>query len=551
MERLSRAEQRLLEAASVAGLEFSSAEVAAAIEREEVNTEDQCEDLARRQQFLRPAGMNEWPDGMVAARYGFRHAVYQALWQERVKAGRWRRYHQLIGERKERGYGNRADEIAAELALHFEQGRDYHRAVQYYQAAGNRAWQRSGNVETIAHLSKGLELLKTLPDTPERTEQELLLQITLGPALMATRGYAAPEVENTYARARELCRQVGETPQLVPVLLGLWRFDIVRAELRTARELGGQMLAIAQRVQDPAIFLEAHLILGATLLALGEFVSAQGHLEKSLALYNPQQHRSHAVRYGLDPKVGGLSRLAEALWFLGYPDHARRKSDEALTLARELAHPFSLAYALSFAGELHQHYRERPLVREQAEAMIVLATEQDFPVWRTWGTVLRSWALTGQGQREKESAHIQQGVVAGRAMTRGFLAHFFILLADAYGQVEQAEAGLNLLAEALTVVSQTEDRRHEAELYRLKGELTLQSSVQSLGSSVKTSEKSKVKSQQGARDWGLGAGSLSPQAPSLKPQVPSGVVREAEGCFLKAIESLNVNKRSRGNCAQR
>ena len=194
--------------------------------------------------------MSEWPDGTVTTRYGFRHALYQEVLYERVPAGRRIGLHRRIGEREEAAYGERAREIAAELAMHFERGRDYGRAVQYLQQAGENASRRSANVEASNYLTKGLELLKTLPDTPERAQQELTLQIALGVSLMATKGYAAPEVEKAYTRARELCRQVGETPQLFPVLWGLWSFYNTRAELQTARELGEQLLSLAQSVQD-------------------------------------------------------------------------------------------------------------------------------------------------------------------------------------------------------------------------------------------------------------------------------------------------------------
>jgi predicted ATPase len=205
MERLPSREQRVLEAASVAGFEFSAAEVAAGLTADDVATEEQCERLVRQQQFLRPAGVSEWPDGTVATRYEFRHAVYQSLWQERVKAGRWRRYHQLIGERKEAAYGERANEIAAELALHFEQGGDYRKAIRYYHQAARTALTRSANAEAIAQLTKGLTLLERVPNILERPKQELALRITFGDVLRQAKGFGAPEVEQAYARAQALC----------------------------------------------------------------------------------------------------------------------------------------------------------------------------------------------------------------------------------------------------------------------------------------------------------------------------------------------------------
>ncbi|MBI3799389.1 MAG: AAA family ATPase [Deltaproteobacteria bacterium] len=276
-ERLSPEEQRVLEVASVAGVEFSAAAVAAAVETEISEVEEKCEGLARRAQFLRASGESEWPDGTVAARYRFLHALYQEVLYGRVTAGRRQRLHQRIGEREETAYGTQAKELATELAMHFERGRDYQRAVQYLQQAGENAQRRSAHREAINHLTKGLELLQILPDTPQRSQHELVLQTTLGPSLISTKGYGVPEVERAYTRARELCRQVGETPQLFPMLLGLLIFYTVRAEYQTARELGERCLSLAQRVQDPALITATQSVLPIILLFLGEFAVARAH----------------------------------------------------------------------------------------------------------------------------------------------------------------------------------------------------------------------------------------------------------------------------------
>src|SRR5262249_16153948 len=271
-----------------------------------------CEELVRREHFLRASETAEWPDETVTARYGFLHALYQEVLYHRLTARRRQRLHQQIGEREEKGYGERAREIAAELALHFERGRDYRRAVRYLQQAGENASRRSAYVEATDLLTKGLELLKALPDIPERTQQELTLQIALSTPLIVIEGYAAPEVEQALTRARELCQQVGETPRLFQVLEGLYTFHANRAEFQTARELGEQLLTLAQREQDLALLEVAHLCLGATLFRLGELISAREHLEQSIALYDPRKHSLQASPY----KVFSLSYLAWVLWVL-------------------------------------------------------------------------------------------------------------------------------------------------------------------------------------------------------------------------------------------
>jgi predicted ATPase len=268
------------------------------------------------------------------------------------------------------------------------------------------------------------------------------MQTTIGPVLMAVKGFGSPDTERAYARARELCQQVGETPQLFPVLHGLWRFYMVRAELQTTRELAEQLFSLAQRVQDPALLLEAHRVLGLTIYWLGEMAPARAHLEQGTALYDPQQHRSHAFVYGQDPGVACRCLAAWPIWVLGYPDQALQSIHEALTLAQELAHPFSLVYALNMAVLVHHFRREVQAVQERAEALIGLSTEQGFPMWLAYGTIMRGWALTAQGEEAEGIDQMRQGLVAHRATGAELQRPYFLsLLAEAYGKVGQPEEG--------------------------------------------------------------------------------------------------------------
>ena len=314
----------------------------------------------------------------------------------------------------------------------------------------------------------------TLPDTLERARQELDVQTTLGPALMAVKGFASLDTERAYARARELCQQVGETPQLFPALHGLWLFYMFRAELQTTRELAEQLLSLAQRAQDTAFLLEAHRVLGPTMFWLGDLASARAHTEQGMALYDPQHHRSQAFVYGQDPDIICRCFAAKSIWMLGYPDQALQRIHEALTLAQELTHPFSLAIALTFVAVVHQYRREVQSAQERAEALIALSTEQGFPHWLAYGNILRGWALTRQGEGTEGIAQIHQGLAAYSAV-RGNLQqpYFLAMLAEAYGKVGQPEEALTVLVEALAIVDNTGERYWEAELHRRKGELVL------------------------------------------------------------------------------
>jgi predicted ATPase len=408
------------------------------------------------------------------ATYTFKHALIQeAAYQSLLRSTR-QQYHQRIAQVLAERFSETAETQPELLAHHFTEAGLYEQALGYWQRAGQLAIKRSSPAEAISHLTMGLEVLSTLPVTPEHTQHELLLQHDLGTSLMAIKGYAAPEVESPLSRARELCQQVGETPQLFPVLWGLWAFYLVRAELQTARELGEQLMHLAQSVHDPALVLEAHYALGHTLFWLGELDSATRHFEQSLALYDPQQHSSLVFLYGEDARVTSLSFLSWALWFLGYPDQALRMSYEAVTIARELSHAYSLAFALLFPTRLHQLRREIQATQERAEELTALSNEQGFAFWAALATILRGWALTEQGQREEGMVQLHQGL-ATYASTGARLpqASLLALRVEVCGKARQAEEELRVVAEALAAAHQSGEACYEAELYRLKGELLL------------------------------------------------------------------------------
>jgi tetratricopeptide (TPR) repeat protein len=514
IHRLSAEEQRLLEVASVAGIEFSATTVAAGVEAEVEVAEERCTQLARREFFLRTSGSSEWPDGTVAARYSFLHSLYQEVLYERLPAGRRQWLHQRIGERTEQGYGDRAREVAAELAMHFERGRDSRKAIRYLQQAGENALRRSAHQEAIDHFTKGLALLKTLPDTPERAQQELRLQASLNAPLWVVKGWSAPEVKQIMDRAWELCQQVDETQPIIPdVLSQLAVFHLVRGELPQAHEWSAQCLSLAQQQHDWEVVLRAHLLSGQVVLYLGEFTQARTHVEQSLFLC--KQFDFRAFIHMQDPEVDCLHYAAQALWYLGYPDQALSRTHEGLTLARELAPPFGIAISLGFVAEMHSLRREWALTQAQAEEMLAITTEHAFPVYLAIGLYLRGWALAEQGQLEEGLAQMQQGITAFCATGAGLaLAWRLAGMAQVYGKMGQPEEGLRVLAEALEIVTATHERHHEAEIYRLKGELLLAQEGKSQNAKVKT-RKSKV----------------------TNPPIPApNLQEEAEACFLKAIE---------------
>jgi predicted ATPase len=424
------------------------------------------------------------------AKYMFKHALIQdAAYASLLKRTR-HQYHQQIAQMLEAEFPETVEAEPELVAHHYTEAGLNEQAFGYWLQAGKRAAQRSANVEAINHLTKGLEVLMTLPDTLERARQELDLQTTLGPVLMAVKGQSSQDTERAYARARELCQQVGETPQLFPVLHGLFRFYMVRAELQTTRDLAEQLLSLAQRAEDPALLLEAHRVMGQTMFWLGELAASRAHLEQGMALYDPQQHRSHAFVYGQDPGVACRSFAVRAIWVLGYPDQALQNIDEALNQAQELTHPFSLVYALAMATVVHSFRREAQAVQERAEAVIAVSTEHGFPFWLAFGMILRGWVFTAQGRGAEGIAQIHQGLAAYRATGAEVDTPYFLsLLAEAYGKVGQPEEGLSVLVKALAIVDSTGGRHWEAELHRQKGELLLMQKGQKVGEAEECFQK--------------------------------------------------------------
>jgi predicted ATPase len=406
------------------------------------------------------------------ATYSFKHALVQdAAYQSLLKSRR-QQLHARIGTVLEERFPEVAEARPEILARHCAEAGLVGKAIAYSHRAARQAVARSAMVEAIAQLQQGLGMLAGLPDDVARRRQELELQTTLGVPLIAVRGMAAPEVERAYARARELCLQVGDAPRLSSVLFGLWWFYEVRADLRTARELAEQLLDMARRRDDPADLVQAHRAMGHTLLWLGEFEPALAHFERAIALYDPRQHRSLAFTSGQEPGVLARGFASHVLWYLGYPDRALATMREALSLAREVAYPFSLAFALDHGAWLHHYRREAAETREAAEEDVGFSGEQGFPFFLAQGTILRGWALAEQGQDAEGTAEMHRGLAAHEATGALLIRPYWLsLLARTHGRSGRAGDGLRVLDEASAM---THDQHvWEAELHRLTGELLL------------------------------------------------------------------------------
>jgi tetratricopeptide (TPR) repeat protein len=469
--------------------------------------------------------------------------MYQNVLYERLPVGRRVKLHRLIGERGEEVYGKRAVEISTELAMHFERGRDYTRAAHYFKEGANNAIRRFAYQEAVDLARRGIELIEKLPETPEIVNEALCLHLTLGVPLIAIDGYASPSVGRVYMRARELYEQLGDSPDVSEVFWGLWTFHTLSAELNTARQLAEKFLELAERLPYPGITLRAHWALEITFMHLGNFELAVEHFNKALAIYEPEAHRDDSFLYALNPGVAMPCFAGWALWCLGRFDQALDRLNDALTLARELAEPQGLAHALLFATVLY-HLRRDPLMAQQyAEAAIDVSAKHGLVMYQAMASAMHGWTMSEQGRDDEAISQIREALAALDVTNTSLVRpHFLSVLAQALSKANQTQEAMGVLNEALAMVLNKGERYYEAELYRLKGELLLESDSTEAEQCFKTSLE--IAESQKAKAWQLRtAVSLARLYRSQgKAQQARALVQPIYDSFTEGLDSIDIRE---------
>jgi class 3 adenylate cyclase/predicted ATPase len=407
------------------------------------------------------------------SRYIFKHALIQdAAYQSLLKRTR-QQYHQQVAALMEERFPETVEAHPELVAHHYREAGCTEEAVDYFQKAGQMALGRSANVEAVTHFERGIELLPQLPETPERHERELEMQMALGPALVATRGYADAGVGRAYERAWQLCQRLEDSVHLPLVLRGRQVFHLLHGELSKAREFAKQFLDLAERQQDPALMVGSYHALGQTLFFHGDLIEARGTVEQGIALFDPERHRL-ANWPGGQPGEQCYLFDAFVLWILGYPDQALRRSEEALAMASELPNIANLINTLAFAATVHVLRRDLSAARRQAKTTMEMSVEQRHSFYLGHGSVLHGWAQAAQDQVEDGIAEIEQGIATFRATgAQTWIPHFLGLQAETYARAERIDDGLASVAEALALADETEQHCWQAELSRIKGDLLL------------------------------------------------------------------------------
>ncbi len=475
VEHLGKDDRRLLVAAGVQGYEFDSAVVCRVLELDAEEVEDRLQTLDRDHGFVRFLEEQELPDRTLTLRYRFVHVLYQnELFGSltRTKQARLSRSvaTTLLDHHRE-DYGP----VAAELAALFESARDFAEAVTFLGQAAQNALQVFAYREAILLANRGLRLLENLPDTTERAQLELGLQISLGLALMSTRGYACDELAESNERKRELIQSLGETPQLFPAQWSVFAFHFIKGDLRTTLKESEPLAALARHAEDSSLRLLSHHARGLIRYYRGDLAAAREHLEEALSLYDPRQHGPLAYLYGSgDIKVNALIHYSLTLWLLGYPDRSLEHVREAVALSRELAQPYSLSHALLYASMLHQMRRESQAAQLQAKEGIELDIEHGFVLWLAAEHTIHGWALATTGEAEAGITETRQGLEAFRATGANInLTQILWSLADGYYAAGKIDDALAALAEALAWVDRNDEHHWQAEVHRLEGQLLL------------------------------------------------------------------------------
>jgi class 3 adenylate cyclase/predicted ATPase len=467
IDRLGAEAKEIAQIGAVIGREFPHDLLAAVAARPAAELEPPLERLTRSELVFRagtPAHIT----------YTFKHALVQDEAYGSLLRSNRRNFHRRIAEVLVAHFAATVESEPELVAYHFTAAGLVEPAIEYWRRAGARAALDSANVEAVHHFGQALELLGDLPDTPERARRELTLRIDMGGPLLMTKGHAAPEVEQAYARARELCQKVGDSELLVPALFGLWRYYVGASNLSEMLGLGEQLLVIGQETGDPAHLVVAHYALGLAKLCHGDPVLALYHLEAGSNLYRPEQRSEAVFRSGQDPGVACLVYAALAQCVLGHPVKAVDTSARALAFAAELSHPFSLAFALTFDAYIHQVLNDPVATLRQARAAITLSTEQGFSLWATNSRFSVGWALARDGRAEEGAQQSCEAHDMFRASpTQVFAPYMLGLYAETCGIAGRIDVAHAAMEEALAKIEDLDEHLWEVETLRLRGELLL------------------------------------------------------------------------------
>ena len=414
------------------------------------------------------------------ATYHFKHALVQDAAYSTLPKKPRRVLHARIAKALERRFAERVTREPELLAYHYEQAGLAGPAVEYWHRAARRDAERSANIEALHHFDRALDLLKDLPQGPERNALELELLLARGAPMLSVRGYASDDMGENYRRAKDLLQETSGSVHQFLAIKGLWVFHLVRGQIAEACSLAENLRSLATQEQISDLLIDAHHLSGSTYFFLGRFDEAKHHLLTAISLDDPNQHRSLALRYGQDPGITARVLLARTLWILGEVEQAEMLALEAIRMARAAEHPYTLVFTLVFLSRIYSAVRNATRTLELTDEAIAVSTQYSFALGLAWATSSQGWAMAETGQ-EEGLGKLLHGLSATRD-TGGTLDNTFTLalLAEIYLRNNRIDEGLATIEEAQKLAVTGGELFWHAELLRLKGELLLGQSDQSV-----------------------------------------------------------------------
>jgi predicted ATPase len=470
MARLDRLApiKEIAQIAAVLGREFSYSLLASVVPASEPLLRGALAQLTAAELIF---GRGTPPD----ATYVFKHALVQDAAYASLLRGKRQQLHGQIADVLKDKFPDTVETQPELIAHHMAQAGRGRQAIDYLRKAGQRAIERSANAEAIGHLERALELLQQLSDNPEHKQLALELEVMLGQAMIAGRGYAAPETKEILLRAKHLIAESTEAAQKFAILYGIWACYYVGGDVALQQVTAAEFLAEAERYADTAALCLAHRALGTTYVSMGDFAAGRGHLEQARALYDPEHHPKFRFQYGQDIGAAALCYLCWALWHLGHVDQASDVAAEAVKRAEAISHPHTLVYTLCHARGMMDVFRRRSEdTRSCAEVVMSLCSEHGFPFWAAGGQILDGWAATRQGEKDAGIVALRGGLAAWRKTgARLWLPIFLALEAEVHAKAGRNDVALQAIEQALATSEETGEKWAVAEVLRIKAGLLL------------------------------------------------------------------------------
>ena len=398
-----------------------------------------------------------------------RDAIYDSLLRSKRQ-----QIHADIAAILERDFPELAENQPEVLAFHYQEAGNHQLAIRCWFKSGQRALAHSANVEAIANLRKTLRLLNALPETPERIKQEIDIQLALGIPLIAVQGYASAETREAFSRARTLCQKLGNIPEYFQALFGLWGHSWMSGKNDDALRMADEFLSRSQALSDPVLPIVAHRVMGSTLLTVGDFQSSANHFEETIKLSHSKGKQPLYNLYMVEPQVASLLLLSWDMWFLGYPDQSLSRVSEALALAQELSHPYTIAFAHYMISVVHLLRGDAARALESAEKSFEVSQEQRFSLYAILSRISRGRAVGDLGRLEEARAEITLGIDEARRNGVGFMLPMMdSWLADLHAKAGENESAASIVEGVLANIGDVTGRSWEAELHRQRAQILL------------------------------------------------------------------------------